>query len=241
MKFNKEYLFYILGVIGVVGTLFVYLNVYSVYKENTAQLQKETNTLKTEIKDLEKKSKDIETYEVKMNDMNKEMAVLLQKFATYYQMEDMLLMICNMMNVKDPNAVDCLKEIGVKSTPPVLVYSVGSKSTLPDYGLYNHNYTFEFKTTYKGMKEIIYFVQNHKKLKTITEISFSYDKTDGLLQGSIIFDQHFLTGTGKLYYDPVLPQPEGTGVDNLFGETAADDYYDYFNNYYLPSLEEPVE
>ena len=27
----------------------------------------------------------------------------------------------------------------------------------------------------------------------------------------------------------------------LVAETAADDYYDYFNNYYLPSLEEPVE
>lgn len=233
MKFNKHYLFYILAIIGVVGTIMVYTNVFMSYNEKKEALQNETVTLKEEIAKLEQQAKEIEKYEEEMKKMNAEMADLMNYFAVYYQMDDILKMVINMRDPFSGEQIDYLKETEIKVMSPELLYSTGTTSTLPTYGLYAKNLDFGLTTTYKGMKDSLWYMYDSDTLKAVSEITFTFDESTGLVKGDIIFDQFFLTGTGKAYVDPTFPYME-TGTENLFGETAAFDMTDYFNNYYEP-------
>ncbi len=235
MKFNKQYLFYILAIIGLVGTFLVYTNVFMNYQDQTEALEKETTSLKSEITKLQEQAKEVEKYEEEMKKMNAEMAELMNYFATYYQMDDVLKMIYNMADPYNFNHIDYFNEVTIKATTPELKYSTGTTSTLPPYGLYTKNYDFGITTTYQGMKDSLWYMYDSDTLKAVSEITFNFDEKTGLVKGNIIFDQFFLTGTGRPYVDPIFPYVE-TGTNNLFGETAADDATDYFQNYYEPDI-----
>lgn len=76
-----------------------------------------------------------------------------------------------------------------------------------------------FGCTYEQFKEMVEYITRDSLLKSIDNITLSYDASTGNLNGSMTINYYSMTGTGRSYEEPdthVL----GQGVDCIFGSLA---------------------
>ncbi len=76
--------------------------------------------------------------------------------------------------------------------------------------------TMNFKSSYKGFKELMDFIASYPDKTVIDSVSVSYDNTTGNLTGSLVLKRFALTGTGKVYETPMI-EDISIGTDNIFG------------------------
>lgn len=234
-KLNTKYLLYALAIIGVAGALLVYYFVYLPTQEKTNQLERQTRDLKSKIEELQIISASMDEYEEKMVVMQQEVEELQASFSEYYQMEDALMYAYDMIF-----DVDYVNYNSITEYAPELLYSIPVQGGTANYDLYSKKFDFGVKTTYQGMKDLIQCFYDSETVKKIDDLDFSFDEETGLLEGTISFEQFFLTETEKPYVDPYIPEiPMGT--ENIFGETAvgnAEQYKELLKNLLDEALEE---
>ncbi len=76
-----------------------------------------------------------------------------------------------------------------------------------------------FGCTYDQLKELVEYITRDPLLKSIDNITLSYDSSTGNLNGNMTINYYSMTGTGRSYEEPdtyVL----GHGVDCIFGSLA---------------------
>ena len=79
------------------------------------------------------------------------------------------------------------------------------------------NYTFE--TSYTGIKNFVnYFTSNQDRM-TVQSINLAYDASTGLLNGSAAANLYSLSGTGKVYEYPDIPNVQ-IGTRDIFASAS---------------------
>lgn len=73
--------------------------------------------------------------------------------------------------------------------------------------------TVGYQASYKGLKDMIKYLNEDKDRKSVETLTVSYDAQTGNLRGTLAFNMYALSGTGKEYVPPVV-----TGVTD--GKTA---------------------
>ena len=76
-----------------------------------------------------------------------------------------------------------------------------------------------FGCTYDQFKDMVTYITGDPRLKSIDNITLSYDSTTGNLTGNMTINYYTLTGTGASYSEPDT-HVIGHGVDCIFGSLA---------------------
>lgn len=76
-----------------------------------------------------------------------------------------------------------------------------------------------YDATYKGLKDMLAYVNEYSDRMTITEFTSSVDSETGRLTGDMTFKMYVITNTGKDYVEPKFDMML-KGVQNIFGNNA---------------------
>lgn len=207
----------LLVVIGVLAGFLSWQFVYKNYQERTETLAAENEVLQDRVNQLEilngRRSQFIRDTE----DMTAESAAIINRFPYGVRSEDVI-MYLNNMELVDVNQV-AVSSISM-GAPAQIPYSGTTEVdgfTMEDEGisLYQMQNTASFTTTYSGLKSLINYIYGIETRKSITSVSVS--ATDaGYLQGSLLLDFYYLTGTDYSYTETnIMGVPLGN--DNFFG------------------------
>lgn len=90
---------------------------------------------------------------------------------------------------------------------PTGVYSVGYRDTIG----------MSYEAKYSDFKEMIAYIHGLSDRMTISSVSASYDKENGMISGVITVNMYYLTNTGREYDEPNITNPN-KGVPNIFLE-----------------------
>lgn len=87
------------------------------------------------------------------------------------------------------------------------VYSVGYRDTIG----------MSYEAEYSDFKEMIAYIHGLSDRMTISSVSASYDKENGMISGVITVNMYYLTNTGREYDEPNITN-SNKGVPNIFLE-----------------------
>ncbi len=85
------------------------------------------------------------------------------------------------------------------------------------YSLYDIVQTVVFDTDYDGMKNMVSFIAEAENPMSIEQIGMTFNRTSGMLSGTMEFNSYYLTGQDKSYVPADIPEILH-GVDNIFGQ-----------------------
>lgn len=80
--------------------------------------------------------------------------------------------------------------------------------------------SISYEASYKGLKDMIAYVNAYPDRITITQSDSQFDKGTGKLVGSMILNMYYITNSGKDYVKPDFGSST-KGVENIFGSTTA--------------------
>lgn len=80
--------------------------------------------------------------------------------------------------------------------------------------------SISYEASYKGLKDMIAYVNAYPDRITITQSDSQFDKETGKLVGSMILNMYYITNSGKDYVKPDFGSST-KGVENIFGSTTA--------------------
>lgn len=86
---------------------------------------------------------------------------------------------------------------------------------IPEVHLYKQPVNYSFRCTYKGAKDMIYYLFSQNNKKAIEGMSLAFDSETGNLMGTLDLNQYYLMGIEKEYQ--AIPTPTVLkGVDDVF-------------------------
>lgn len=80
--------------------------------------------------------------------------------------------------------------------------------------------SISYEASYKGLKDMIAYVNAYPDRITITQSDSQFDKETGKLVGSMILNMYYITNSGKDYVKPDFGSST-KGVENIFGSTTS--------------------
>ena len=89
-------------------------------------------------------------------------------------------------------------------------------ATQSAYQLYGVESTVVFKAGNKGVKKLIEMVAEADNRQKVSSLTLAFNESEGLLDGTLVYDAYFLYGIDKAYESPNIPSmPHGS--KNVFG------------------------
>ena len=224
----KKIMTYVL-LLGAVGLVAVYFLVYKDYKDKTTSLENSSNQIQSHIDELQVYKDNRETYETEIATMRTSIVDMTDQFPADVKEEDYLYMALATLNVEERVtyesvnvsereemcvvSADEIAEAGVESLDDNLVFARRTGALVN-------------KTNYKGLKECVEVIDNLPDKHNISSISFSRNKEENCLEGTIEVTSYILLGTDKEYVSKNFGQYEA-GVEDLFNLKSDEEWFYY--------------
>jgi hypothetical protein len=233
MEKNKE-IPVLLGVLGVVFAVLIFLFVYKPYIEKTETMETENQILMQALTKYQEIAENEVYYKETTENMNLETSKIISEYATGLSREDQIMYMANLENrflgeielnffnmgtdqEISVGTVETEQEVPVE-TPSEDAMFAFQEPEVVDNGIQMFKNTIEsgYKVSYEGLKDILDYVNGVGVKKNITGITLSFDSTSGLLLGSMSMNQYYLTGTDGFYSKTNIPVVK-IGLENIFG------------------------
>lgn len=249
MKLKKSDVNLLLVIIGIGIAALSYFTLYKNLTEKTETIQAENAVLEQEVNRLQELADNQQQYLSETETMNTEIAEIESKFAASYRPEDEILYVKGLEESFDADASTIAMpgsaQIGVDYTPsedlvPINMTSEVAAaeeapaedavdgeeaapveeapavaSSLPNVALYGTPVTISFVASYNSVKELLKTMNEDEMRKSIDSVTLSFDGESGDLSGSLAFKMYSITGTDKVYE---VPKIDGVqfGTNNIF-------------------------
>ncbi|MBR1693657.1 MAG: hypothetical protein IJ711_12930 [Lachnospiraceae bacterium] len=227
MKVGKKeisYLFVALGLILVVGA-FLYGNNLA---GKTETLSTENASLETEVSYLQDLMEHKQEYLDETDRMSMEMEDIKAQFPAEIRPEteimyangleskfDVLLNTVNIPGTEivavDSGVPEAVEEATAEDTEGATTDSAAADasgdalaSSATSITLYKTETSLVYQASYKGLKDMIRYINEDTDRKSIDEFSLGFDESTGNLTGSVKLGVYALAGTGKEYQAPVV-------------------------------------
>ena len=245
----------LIGLVGVVFLLLAWLYGATPLQEKTAVLQTENVALKAKADLYQAINANLPTYEEGIVKMENTITDITNSYPAYISREDEILFLANMENtyVSDiavenitMSAVEeIVANVQVEAQDTEQITQDTEQITQdaatatqeaveggPEIHMYRQPVNYNFRCTYKGMKDMIAHLYAQTDKKCIESVTLAYDSSTGNLMGAMDLNQYYMTGTDKNYQPTSVPTvPKGVsdvfhtvggnaGVDNVVNETA---------------------
>lgn len=214
---------YIINMISLAIFVVSYMYIYTEYLSKTKELYTEIGVVKHQIKTTMNKIDNEEEISVKTKDIEADIQKMLESYPVYISKVDNLLFVKQMesdLNM-DIKMIDSTDSSSFYDTGLPVRGSVdeGEPSTMT--GL-EAIIALNFQTDYKGLKRMVDYIVTYPEHTTIDSLSISRDDTTNSLTGSLVVKRYALSGTGKIYEQPVI-EDISIGTDNIFGINSDDE------------------
>ena len=233
----------IIVLIGAVILALSYFLVFQQAQEKRTQLESENVALTQKYQELSQLAAKVEDYKKEITTMNEEMDKALTHYPSYLQIEDTIMDVVTLeketktkvssLSVATPTAVDintgeAVDENAANTASTDTASTDGSTTdtagtdaaaqpaTQSAYQLYGVESTVVFKAGNKGVKKIIEMVAEADNRQKVSSLTLAFNESEGLLDGTLVYDAYFLYGIDKAYESPNIPSmPHGS--KNVFG------------------------
>lgn len=212
MNISKGKLQILLCVLAFLVALSTYFFVVQKYQDAGDIVSNDINKLQSDVNRLQMLKANQEQYKKQTADMTLEISTFLNQFPSEIRAEDAIMFAKNIEGFADNTSVTSVS-IGNLSEMNKM------KSTDKKYtniGLYKEPVGLSYQCTYKGIKDMVYYINSRPEKMTIDTMSFSYDNTTGLLSGTATVNMYVATGTQTVYNPPVINNVP-ISKDNIFG------------------------
>lgn len=225
MKISKRDAQLLIGLIGVLAVFLSYQFVFRNFQEKKEAMQPEIVSLESRVGELENIYANIDNYQAGIKEMNQEMTGFYSEFPADIRYEDGIMFVTDMEN---DNEYMKVSQISFGEAEQIYTVSpteadtqtepleTGETSPVMTPVLYKVPLGISHQVTYKGLKEMIAYINENGQSMGIESVSVSYDNTTGILVGSTMIDMFKVTGTNNVYTAPNVPVIP-TGSDNIFG------------------------
>lgn len=207
-------------VLVVVGVLVGFLSwqfVYKNYDEKTKNLAAENETLQARVDQLEILNERKSQYIQDTEEMKTESDAIIHRFPAGVRAEDVIMYLNNMEFVDVNQVAVNSASIGSSAEIPYEGVTEMDGYTVQDEGIqmYQRQNSAAFMTTYNGLKSLLNYIYGIETRKSVTSVNVSVTD-DGYLQGTLLIDFYYLTGTDYSYTETnIMGVPLGN--DNFFG------------------------
>lgn len=215
MKLGAKEKNLIIGLIGVVIAVVVWMFVASPLKDKKEALVSENERLKITKDEYEAVNAQRKKYEEGITTLTDEREGLLEPFPAGMAREDEIMYWANM---ERENAGQlALIAISMNSLEEVFVdgYEGSSGEGATQLHLYKAPVHYTYLSTYEGLKDMVKYVFAQDDKKSIEALKVDFNPTNGNLEGAIDINMYYMVGTGNEVEPVVIPQP-ATGVSNVF-------------------------
>lgn len=239
MKVSKRDIYLSIILIGLIIVLVSYFFGVSKLEEKTAKLESENRQLRTELQVLEEIQFNQKKYVEQNQQMRDAAAIFTQLFPARVLEEDQIMYAsrmedilgCYFSYVSTPATEYLNIEMGSREnrlagmsdiTGAIAAHSVPNPANMLDAStMLLGCATSEnvFGCTYDQFKDMIMYITRDPELKSVNNVTVSYDSTTGNLNGTIVINHYSMTGTG-VGYEPPRTNVTGWGVDCIFGSLA---------------------
>jgi len=215
MKLGAKEKNLIIGLIGVVIAVVVWMFVASPLKDKKDALVSENASLKVTKDEYEAVNAQRKKYEEGITSLTDEREELLEAFPAGMAREDEIMYWANME--RDNMGQLGLLAISMSSLEEVFVdeYKGSSGEGATQLHLYKAPVHYVYLSTYEGLKSMVKYVFAQDDKKSIEGLKVDFDATTGNLEGYIDINMYYMVGTGNEVEPVVIPQP-ATGVSNVF-------------------------
>lgn len=237
MKLKKSDVNLLIMVFGVLIGVASYFFVYTKFNEKTDVLNGENATLQTEVDYLQDLANNKQKYIDDTETMQAEIDEIKAQFPAEYRAEDDILYIRGLekdydasissLNIGSSSAIEVSSQQAPVAAP---VQTEGddleggdAQAAAPEQQqqpasqilLYSTPLTVEMTSSYLSVKDVIAKLNTDHNRKSIEQLSASFDSETGDLTVSLGFNAYSLTGTEKVYTEPVV---DGVrfGTNNIF-------------------------
>jgi len=244
MNTNKSQIPLLLGFLGILVAVCAFIFIYRPLSAKTEALDIENVMLLDKAAKYQELADQKEGFLSEIERMNSEMTGILDEYSTGLIREDQIMYMANLQKrfsadllvdlftmgdseellfgttdgtvatdgtttAPDPAAVD------VATTTSTSAYV---EPTATDNGIHMFKNTIDssFSVTYKGLKDVLDYINGLGTRKNITAIGLAFDSGTGNLSGTMTLNQYYLTGTEGIYTPSSIPAMM-TGLDNIFG------------------------
>lgn len=237
MEFGKKERDLIIGLVGVVAAILVWFLVASPYKEKTARLQSENESLKPTVEEYQAIASTLTDYQDRMVILEDEKADIISRYPSAIEREDEIMFWSNLekeypgeiitrdlvmsdlefVQIEAPEVVKAVEyddEGNVVETQDDIANENAEKgSTILMMKLpINIKYT----ATYAGMKDIWTYINMQNDKNQLEAMTVEFDEATGNLRGDFDLNLYFMSGTEKEYTKTFIPMTI-TGQPDLFG------------------------
>lgn len=236
MKVTKQQANVLIMVLGVIIIALTYFYGVQKLNEKTEILQTENRQLRDEISTLQQLQLKQNSYIADTEMMKGLCEAIAGMFPSYVLTEDEI-----MYAVKLENQVGCyFSYVGTPATQNIeiplgvrenilanvtdLTGAIAQNSTVNSEQIFsaeglvlgNSASSNNFSCTYDQFKQLVKLINESNDLRSIDDISLSYDNTTGSLTGTMTINYYSMSGTGRKYGAPQTGVA-GYGVDCIFG------------------------
>lgn len=215
MKFGKKEINLIVGLLGVVIAIGVWMFVASPMKEKTQLIEVENAELKVKSDEYQAVNAQRAQFEADTLSLQEERASLLAAFPAGMSKEDEIMYWANMERANSSSLA--LSNLVMSGWSEVFVE--GQPDATAEGGTQLHLYrvpvNYTYQATYAGVKDMVQYVFSKNDKMSIENISASYDGTTGNLVGTIDVNMYYMSGSGNDYVPATIPTVP-TGVADIF-------------------------
>lgn len=236
MKVTKQQVNVLIMVLGVIIIALTYFYGVQKLNEKTEMLETQNGQLRNEINTLQMLQLKQNSYIADTEMMKGLCEAVVEMFPSYVLTEDEI-----MYAVKLEDQVGCyFSYVGTPGTQnidiplgerenmladlPDVTGAIAQNSVMNEEQIFNAQgivldnsaSSNNFSCTYDQFKQLVKLIRENEDMRSIDEISLSYDNTTGSLTGTMTINYYSMSGTGKKY-DLPRTGVAGYGVDCIFG------------------------
>lgn len=215
MKFGKKEINLLIGLLGVLIAIGVWMFVASPMKEKTQLIEVENAELKVKSDEYQAVNAQRAQFEADTLRLQEERATLLSAFPAGMSKEDEIMYWANMERANSSTLA--MSNMVMSGWSEVFVE--GQPEATEEGGTQLHLYrvpvNYTYQATYDGVKDMVTYVFSKNDKMSIESLSASYDGTTGNLIGSIDINMYYMNGTGNEYVPATIPTVP-TGVADIF-------------------------
>ncbi len=215
MKLGKKEINLIIGLLGILIAIGVWMFVAKPMKEKTEALQTENVELKAKADEYQAINAQRNAFEAESIELQDERATLLAAFPAGMTKEDEIMYWANMERANA--ATLAMSNIVMSGWEEVYVEGQPSADAegATQLHLYKAPVSYTYQSTYDGLKNVVRYVFAQNDKKSISNVTAAYDAATGNLVGTVDINMYYMNGTGNEYVPYTIPSVP-TGVSDVF-------------------------
>lgn len=239
---NNNQIPVLIGFLGVLLAVLVFLTVYRPFTEKTELLEMENQSLISALDRYKEIAENQAFYLEAVEAYKEDTKGIIAEYAYGLRREDQIMYMANLQNRFAADfTLDYFNmgndeevpytSVGVEATDVVAIETSSTETPVTsfvepqvvDNGVHMFMTTIEsgYEVSYDGLKEMLDYINEVGVKRNLSNITLSFDSTSGLLAGSMSMNQYYLTGTEGVYQMTTVPTMQ-TGLENVFGTIDLD-------------------